>query len=320
MRWILEKLHSSLLKYVIFTDIDAKAAIYLPLTVLLSVATQLYPLPDTYFDYKDNVFNRGFMKLSYQWNTIVLIPFAVIIAYAYSKGNLVDVFYNVVRTLIAIFACQAVRRLLFDVETYYDHCSRNASILRSEQECTSHGYEWITFSLSGHTYYLFYYSLISMEEMKLYTIWQSYAKAISEVESSEASFENISVFRSYTIEDFLWTKKFITSFSGFMKSWVVFIGIYIVTLHFCTLTTLIYFHEIDEKLCGSILAIVTWYVVYKCFFSRLIQEIVKFYCYSEEQSIDKKLNEDWYSYEVRKMYYFKKIQCFAPFFQPNFDI
>lgn len=318
--WIIDKLHSTLLKLVIFANIDAKAAIYLPLTVFLSLVTDMYPLPDTYFNYKDNILNRGFMKINHIWCALVLLPFAIIISYVYSRGNIFAVIVNTLRTIIAISACQIIRRLLFGMESWYDHCDRNASFIKSENECTLKGYNWTTFQLSGHTYYLFYYSLVSMEEARLYTIWLCSHKIISEMENLEKSSDDTEMYSDFSNDEFMRMKKIIISYNNFLKLWIIFIGVYVVIADFCTITTLIYFHEIDEKLCGSILAIATWYLVYKLFFSKFIRRKIYEFCNEDELSLFERFNKEWYSFEVRRLDTFKTIQHFVPFLQPNFNI
>ncbi|XP_065212155.1 acyl-coenzyme A diphosphatase FITM2-like [Planococcus citri] len=322
MNWMLEKLHSFLLKYVIYGNINGKATVYVPVTIVLSLLCEFYPLPDSYLNYKDNVLNRGFMKPNYIYSSLVLLPFAVIISYTYSKGNVMSVFKNVTRTTLVILACQVIRRvqLLYDLEDNYDHCSRYGSVYKTEQICTSRGYEWITFQLSGHTFYMFYYSLATMEEMRLYRIWQMYVDGIHQVERLKKPLASVTVFRYFTEAEYSKIKGMVSSWNNVVRFWMVIAGIYIILLDFCTLTTMVYFHQIEEKVIGSLLAIGLWYILYKFLFSEFILEQIKLSCNYDTRSLQEKYLRDWYVLEARKTYYFKKINCSSPFLQPNFDI
>lgn len=71
----------------IFFDTNLKVGIYLGVLFLLSLISDVLPMPKSYLARSDNVFNKFFVKFAWGWNLLLIVPFVIFTTYIYCCGQ-----------------------------------------------------------------------------------------------------------------------------------------------------------------------------------------------------------------------------------------
>lgn len=230
---------------ILYSHPFVKVKVLFVLVIIASGICSISFAPRTYFDNRKNLLNRVFVKWSWGWTLLLLLPLVTLSSYVYEKADKMSVFKNLIRIGVAHviwFIVTTVFRLL-------DHavgtCSNAAFEHRSA--CHSNGSVWYGFDISGHTFLLSYCILVITEECIPVSalVWLQAGKniisSITELNHLHKAYYKISpvmsVLRLYAV-----------------------VLILLATL--MTLTTNLYFHTMPEKILGFLIAVTCWYVTY----------------------------------------------------------
>ncbi|XP_069739839.1 acyl-coenzyme A diphosphatase FITM2 [Narcine bancroftii] len=203
-------------------------------------ATQ--PLAESYFSNRRNVFNVYFVKFSWGWTMGLLLPFIFISNYFVRRDALFAV-RRLTSCVVGTVIWFLPTRIFHVVENFTGRCfeSQNMTVLEgfeTKDVCSKQGHSWVGFDISGHSFLLSYCILMIMEETaimnEIYKLEQKPQKAISTIIKS--------LFIALNILFLLW-----------------------IWMFFCTA---VYFHDLPQKMIGTILGISAWYLTYKFWYMK----------------------------------------------------
>lgn len=207
-----------------------------------SVLKDALPLAESYFSNRRNALNVYFVKFSWGWTMGLLLPFIFTSNYFVQR----DVLFAVRR--IASCAVGTVvwflsTRIFHIVENFTGECfeSLNMTVLNefeNKQACRKQGHLWVGFDISGHSFLLSYCVLMIMEETavmdELHKVEQKPGKATTVIIKT--------LFVALNTLTLLW-----------------------IWMFFCTA---IYFHDLPQKIIGTIFGISAWYLTYQFWYKK----------------------------------------------------
>ncbi|KAM4031247.1 acyl-coenzyme A diphosphatase FITM2 [Anomaloglossus baeobatrachus] len=204
------------------------------ISVLGSLVKEQWPLADSYLNNKKNVLNVYFVKVSWGWTFLCLLPFIALSSYVATR-SLSAVFRRLSALLVGTIIWFACTNLFMVIENATGTCYNSSVVLEIREEhtdkrsCVASGGFWDGFDISGHSFLLSYCALMILEE----------AAVLHFVHFHKA-----------------WQKHLInvlTLFLAFLVSlWIFMFG-----------CTSIYFHNIFQKFLGTSFGILAWYVTYR---------------------------------------------------------
>lgn len=229
---------------VLYTQPSVKVKILSVMVVFGSVICSISFAPETCFDDRNNLINRVFVRFSWAWTLLFLLPMVALSSYVYEKAIKMDVLKNLLRVAVA----HAIWYVLTTAFVLLDHAVGTCANAAYEykHECHKSGSLWHGFDISGHTFLLSYCILIVTEEAipVRHNVWQQAGNIISNMG------EPIQLQQAYYK---------ISPVMGVLRLY----GVVLILLSaLMTLTTNLYFHTMPEKSLGFIIAVLCWYVTY----------------------------------------------------------
>ncbi|XP_056403890.1 acyl-coenzyme A diphosphatase FITM2 [Hyla sarda] len=211
------------------------AALVLAATSLVgSLVKEQWPLPDSYFNNKKNVLNVYFVKVSWGWTFLCLLPFIALTSFLATR-SLGAVFRRLGALLVGTIIWFTCTNFFMMIENVTGTCYNSSAMLvireelTDKRDCITSGGFWGGFDISGHSFLLPYCTLMILEEaivahlVRLEKSWQKHL--INILTLSLAFLASV------------WTLMF------FLTS--------------------IYFHDLAQKLLGTSFGIFGWYVTYR---------------------------------------------------------
>ena len=207
--------------------------------------------PRTYFDDKKNLLNRVFVKFSWGWTLLLLLPLVTLSSYVYEKGSKVEVFKNLLRIGLAHVIWYVVTTGFVLLDYAVGTCSNAAYEYRSA--CHNSGSMWYGFDISGHTFLLSYCILVVTEECipVAPTEWHQAGNIISSI-----------------VEPGHLPKAY-HKISLVMRALRLYAVILTLLDTLMVVTTNLYFHTMPEKILGFLIASACWYVTYCHIYGRV---------------------------------------------------
>jgi hypothetical protein len=251
-------------KKLLFFDIRKRILVYFGVVFFLSLVVDFIPTPKTYFARKDNFINQYFVKIAWGWTLITSIPFVALTSFTYCCGRNDRVVKHCSRLLIATCFWYFWTNLYVFFENSYGKCSLKGYGTKSS--CLGKGAYWQSIDISGHCFILIYSSLILIEEARVIVSWESITDLIRDEEHARSISDKsarTNPLRSLQESDFLALKDYYTKFTPYIR--ILFFGITALTVvwDLMLLTTILYFHNMLEKLVACTAAVFTWYFTYK---------------------------------------------------------
>ena len=230
--------------YILYMQPSVKVKILFVLVIVASVICSVSFAPQTCFDNRNNLLNRVFVKFSWGWTLLFLLPLVALSSYVYEKTSRMDALKNLFRVAVA----HVMWYIFTTIFVLLDHAVGTCSNLAYEhrRECHKNGSLWYGFDISGHTFLLSYCILIITEESipVSQTVWKQAGNIISSISEPihlQEVYDKISL----------------------VMSILRLYGVVLILLcTLMTLTTNLYFHTIPEKVLGFIIAVFCWYVTY----------------------------------------------------------
>lgn len=246
-----------LCKKVLLINTVAKLGIYLCGASVVSLFTDLVPVPKSYFSEKTNFFNTFFVKLGWGWTISLLLPFVYYTSSTYCCGQKTLVRQHMARLGIATFFWYSCTTIFNWVENVTGMCTSAEMEHDRKNLCIEAGYEWIGFDASGHTFLLMYSLLVISEEVKCISGWSKIADAIKTEEEHPTRL---------TAEQ-LTTLKFLYGCNTpKIKGLIVCLTLLQILWEVMFFATVIYFHNMPQKLIAAAFASAVWLFTYQTWY------------------------------------------------------
>ncbi|XP_072553008.1 acyl-coenzyme A diphosphatase FITM2 [Salminus brasiliensis] len=202
-----------------------------------SILKELDVVPKTYFSSSRNILNLYFVKLSWGWNLVLLLPF-LFLSNSYNR-NLIFVLKRLTSLVVATAIWYSCTETFYYIEDIKGNCYEESDSVRVDRgefgtktECRKAGFVWDGFDISGHSFILAYSSFLIVEEM---------VPMLHLVQHKQ---------RRTAFLDAL--------FVGLNAIMVIWIWMFACTS--------VYFHETMQKMLGTFFAVLGWYVTYKVWY------------------------------------------------------
>ena len=234
-----------------------KLAIYLCAASVLSVVTDLIRVPTSYFSEKTNFFNVVFVKMGWGWTLSLLLPFVYFTSTTYCCGKTTLVRQHMARLGIATFFWYVCTQMFNWVENATGMCSSAEIEHNDKQICKDAGYEWVGFDISGHTFLMMHCLLVISEEVKCIGGWTKIDEVIQSEQDkpTRLNAQQLSVlkysYRAYTPR---------------IKVMVICITLLQLLWELMLFTTILYFHNMPQKLAAACFASTVWLCTYQTWF------------------------------------------------------
>lgn len=244
-----------------FFDTNIKVTIYLGALILISWLTDYHPFPRTYFARKENLFNQYFVKLGWAWTLFLTVPYTLMTSYIQCNGALKKVFINhFSRILVATAFWYGLTKSFNYLQTKFGQCSDLSYLTKST--CRDEDEIWTGFDISGHAFILIYSSLVLIEEARPICGWGDLCQNLQPDTDDESR-------KSEDLEEYT-TKGLYRWYKIFTP--IVQVNFVLMTMlqllwDIMVLCTMLYFHNMGEKLMGGAIAIFTWYFTYRFWYS-----------------------------------------------------
>ena len=220
-----------------------KVPFYLFVVVVCSFIHGFQPLPQSYLSNKRNVLNVYFVKFGWGWTLLVLIPFISFTSSLYTSLNPLAILKHLRRMAVATCGWYIWVNLFVYIEELTGFCEGEETLI-SKRSCYQEGFYWNGFDISGHCFLLTYSALVISEELQHKPHWPS--------DAVQTSPENINEFQHMNIARLL-TPEVFSLFAGLLS----------ILWEFMLVFTTIYFHTFSQKVLGAVIAIFTWYIIYR---------------------------------------------------------
>ncbi|XP_038606630.1 fat storage-inducing transmembrane protein 2 [Tachyglossus aculeatus] len=207
-----------------------------------SLLKALGPLPRSYLSDSGNLLNRYFVKVAWGWTFWLLLPFIALTNYQLTGSR-----WAVLRRLSSLLVGTAIWYVCTNVFSQVEHltggCYQSAvpdEAARKEpgaskEQCHGGGGFWHGFDISGHSFLLSFCTLVIVEEMAV----------LPEVKTDRG--QGLHVALSVLVVAL-----------GFLA--LVWVGMF--------LCTAIYFHDLSQKVLGTLFGLLGWYATYGYWYRR----------------------------------------------------
>lgn len=252
-----------LCKKLVFGNTYIRILFYLTSLFALSGIADLMEIPKFYLSSSNNILNLYFVKIGWFWTLFLSVPFVCMTSYTYCCGKKNMMYRHLIRLAIATFFWYFWVNFFVYVEKMYGFCV-NQKNLKTKMSCVSHGSRWHGLDLSGHAFILIYSTLVLIEEAKPILGWESLRDIIREETYTRGnSITNYGALRNLTKQEFEVLSKYYKQFLPYIRSYFVAITFLTIIWDIMLIITILYFHSMPEKLISGIIAILTWYLTYR---------------------------------------------------------
>lgn len=242
-------------KKILLVDVQVKLAIYACYVTVVSLVTDIFPLPPSYFSNRGNVLNQYFVKLGWGWTLLILGSFILVTSYTYCCGNLYLVRRHLSRLVVGTFWWYVCTSVFLYVDDLTGVCQFGDQLqYKSKRECVKAGFVWSGFDISGHMFLLMHCLLMISEEARILNSWGKIADFIKQEEEGATG--------KVTAEEFEKLKSISTDYKVHFRVSVVLITLLQLLWEVMLLSTTLYFHNMPSKLLAACFAVVPWYITY----------------------------------------------------------
>lgn len=252
----------------LFFDTNLKIAIYLGALFLLSLIADVLAFPKTYFSRSDNAFNQYFVKLGWFWTLLLTVPYVLMTSYitCCGKRRLV-VISHLARLVVATFCWYLWTTIFNIIETNYGRCTKPYD---TKMLCLKNGHFWNGFDISGHCFILIYSSLVMIEEARAINGWERIKDYIRDEEyyrSTEDKSISMNPLKNITVHELTTLKKSYEQFTPYIRALFISICCLQILWDVMLVSTILYYHIMVEKFVSGIIAILTWFITYRAWYT-----------------------------------------------------
>lgn len=258
-------------KKAIFFDVNLKVALYLGSLFLVSLIGDFVPFPKSYFSRSDNLFNVYFVKIGWFWTLLFSLPFLAVSSYTICCGDTKRLYRNHLPRLgVATMFWFGWTKMFNIIETSFGHCSVRG--FESKVSCLKAGHFWHGFDISGHAFILIYSSLVLIEEARPIINWESIKDFLRNEEHNRASGENTATdlitnpLKNLKDDQIKKLQVLYARYTPVMR--LLFVGMTMLQLLWDVMLvcTMLYYHNMIEKVLSGIIAILTWFFTYRAWY------------------------------------------------------
>ena len=247
-------------KKLIIIDPYILAAVYAMLVTVVSVFTDITKIPASYFSNPKNGLNQYFVKLGWGWTCSLLGSFICLTSYTYCCANTVMVRKHLLRLVVATvwwWCCTSFFDYIQQLTGFCDIGKANEYKIKAT--CRDAGGNWLGFDISGHTFILIYALLIISEEVQCVIGWDKIADVIKTEEKGDSP--------KLTESELAKLKDTFEKFTPYVRLMVILLTMLVLLWNVMLLSTIIYFHNMPQKVLGMTFAISGWFVTYQIWFN-----------------------------------------------------
>ncbi|ELU17239.1 hypothetical protein CAPTEDRAFT_119376 [Capitella teleta] len=249
---------------ILLVNINAKIGLYAICVTAVSLVTDIFPPPPSYFSNRYNFLNQYFVKLGWGWTLLVLGNFIAVSSYTYCCGNMQLVKRHLSRLVAGTFWWYVCTSVFLYVDDWTGACQFGDELdYRSKRDCIKAGFVWTGFDISGHTFLLMHNLLIISEETRVLGCWDKITEFIKMEEEAPTG--------KITLGDFEKLKSVVVEYKVYFRVSVVVLTLLQILWEIMLLATVLYFHNMPSKLLAACFAVVPWYLTYHVWFK--IEEI-----------------------------------------------
>lgn len=222
-------------------------------------ALELSPGAGTALADKRNPFNLIFVKWSWGWTLVCIIPTVLLTSALYTGLDKWAMLRHVSRVGVAHTIWFSMTSLFEHLDKVSGECSdKNFTLPKA---CVKQGNEWIGFDISGHVFLLSYCLLVLAEEsmnIKM-EVWREYNGTLLNQERVVSKLSE--TVRQLLPEAHRFITLAVTMLELLATAEVLLWG-------FMLCTSALYFHTLVEKMLGAGIACVAWYLTYRVVYGR----------------------------------------------------
>ncbi|XP_022244232.1 FIT family protein CG10671-like [Limulus polyphemus] len=250
-------------KIVLFQP-EIKIGIYVSILFFVSLVCDFVPFPESYFSRKDNLLNEYLVKLGWGWTLTIVGTFVYLTSWTYCCSDKVLVRQHLSRMLVGTVVWFFCTTLFQYMEEWFGHCypPEHGKNYKTKGLCRKHGLKWVGFDISGHAFLLIYCCLIIMEEGKCIRGWERIGELI--VRNNE--FEDESPLKKLSEEQMYKLKTSYEQFTPYVRVTFVFMTVLLLIWDVMLMTTILYYHNMVQKLAGGLIAIGIWFITYRIWY------------------------------------------------------
>lgn len=256
-------------KKILFFDTNLKIALYLGALFLLSLIADVVTFPKSYFSRSDNVFNLYFVKIGWFWTLFLLVPYIMLTSYTICCGKRrIIITAHIIRVIIATFFWYSWTTIFNVIETKYGRC--NMKSLDNKVLCLKNGSFWNGFDISGHCFILIYSSLVMIEEARAINGWERIKDYIRDEKHSRSISDNTvsqNPLKNIKTEELDILNVSYENFTPYVRALFIAIALLQLLWDVMLVSTILYYHIMVEKFISGVIAILTWFVTYRIWYT-----------------------------------------------------
>lgn len=252
-------------------DVSYRICIYVLGVLMISVVSD-YKTSSTsqsFWANPNNFLNQWFVKMGWFWTVLVVGSFTYFTSNTYSCGRFNIVRNNMVRLAIATGVWFGVTSLFDMVEQKSGMC--DITKYHKKDTCLASGNNWKGFDISGHCFLLIFSNLVMLEEGKAYLGWEKIKDFLRNEEHrrmNDDQDKSDTPLTKLKNEEFLHLKNEFPKRTPYVRMLFCMMAILMIFWDFMLLITVLYFHMMIEKVVASAFAVLTWFGLYKFFYTQ----------------------------------------------------
>lgn len=251
-------------KKYLFFSIHKRLFVYLIL-LIASIVGDFIKFPKIYFANSDTFLNQYFVKLGWFWTILWTLLFVVTTSKVFCLNTRTSIVRHVIRLFVATFFWYFWTSTFNVLEEYYGKCSGNG---QTRFECISTGSQWKPFDISGHVFILIYSTLVIISEARPIIGWDKIQDVLIKEENARKDGKGVATTFSNLKNNELHNLKVVyKQMTPYIQVLFIILTIFVALWDLMLITTMMYFHNMPEKLLAGIVAMSTWYVTYKLWYT-----------------------------------------------------
>lgn len=206
-----------------------------------------------------NPVNQYFVKFSWGWSLLVLVPTALITSVLYTAAmDWKMIGKHMGRLAVSHIIWFVVTSLFVAVDSATGTCADETTTERSA--CLKGGHRWYGFDISGHVFLLTYCIFVLTEECAgiAAEVWGHYAVLLQEQKVGNKLLKEDLEQLSQWHQKAKWLVR--------VLEFLATIEVVLMAVMVCA--TALYFHTFVEKLLGYVFALVSWYLTYRWLYGK----------------------------------------------------
>ena len=218
-------------KRILIVDRRKQIGAYICIVFVVSLFTDIFPFPKSYFSQKGNVFNRFIVKFGTAWTVALVTPFILSTSYVLTLGNRNAMVQHASRMLVYFVTWLMSFAVIYWVENDF-------------------------MVVSGHCFLLVFSSLTICEEAAVYSNWGKLYEAVRKGD------ENIQRRLGNSLTEF---QRHMKQWTPFAQFWFFTMAFLHIVFNMMLLSTCLYFHNLPEKVAGVLAGLISWSFCYIVF-------------------------------------------------------